>query len=203
MKDRKIVNLSLHRSATDSFSQFMRDHGFRAAHWPGIEFDSLCEPAVAGLDTKQVFQRAKAIIESHDVFADIPFCFLAAEFLQSYPDAQFLMIIRDVHSWLLSVRQHIGMNELVNLDKIQYWLNCTDHKKFLLEYDDQELRDIYMKHLMRVVNIMQDARAHFRLFSLNDKSINQTELANELGKYLKFEVRTPFPAINVGAHRLS
>ncbi len=203
MNDRKIVNLSLHRSATESFSQFMRDHGFRSAHWPGPEFELLCEPALIALDTRQVFERARTIIESNDAFADVPFCCLAREFLQFYPNAQFLMIIRDVHSWIQSVRRHIGTNELTNLEKLQYWLNSTGTKKFISDYNDEELYTIYMQHLINVVNMTQDARATFRLFTLNGKSLNQNDLAIELGKYLEFEVKTPYPTINVPAHRLS
>jgi hypothetical protein len=202
MTNRKIVNLSLHRSSTESFSQFMRDHGFRSVHWPGPEFDLLCEPAVAELDTRQVFERARPIIEANDVFADVPYCFLIREFLKFYPDARFLMIIRDVHSWIRSARRHIGTRELDNLEKLQYWLNSSIKEVFLHRYNDEQLSAIYLKHLMNVINMMQTARAEFRIFWLDENSLDQKDLITALGKHLEFEVRKPYPAINVAAHRL-
>src|SRR5215469_3388939 len=92
MRGTKIFNLSLHRSATESFSQFMADHGFRATHWPGLTFDQLCQQAAVHRDTNAVFRLASETIEANDVFGDVPYCFLYRELFDAYPGAFYLIV---------------------------------------------------------------------------------------------------------------
>lgn len=194
MSPYKIVNLSLHRSATLSFSEFMYSHGFRSAHWPGNDIDEMCRSAVPSLDTGMVFAAARRIIQTNDAFSDVPYCFLYKEFLHAYPDARFFITVRRIPSWIASVRRHIGQRELYNLEKMQYWLNAEPHKSFIYDYGDDELQTIYMKHLVTVVNAMQSARARFRVFELDERSTNQ-EMAAALANFAGFQIKLAFPKI--------
>src|SRR5581483_9713296 len=113
----KIVNLSLHRSATESFHNFMVAHGLRSSHWPGWDVDEECREPAANVDTAGVFHQVRRIVEGVDACADLPFCLLYRELLQTYPDATFLLVLRPVHSWSSSVRRHLGTRRMGHLEK--------------------------------------------------------------------------------------
>jgi hypothetical protein len=202
MRTPKIFNLSLHRSATESFSQFMADHGFLATHWPGPTFDQHCQQAAAHLDTAEVFQLALDAIEANQVFGDVPYCFLYGEILAAYPNAYYLIILRPVHAWVKSVRRHIGDRELDNLEKLLYGLYIDTRYDHIFDYTDEQLEGAYICHLKTVVNLAQTRRVNFRLFQLDPNSLEQTRLTAEVAQYLGFQVRTRFPTINVPQGRL-
>jgi hypothetical protein len=202
MDGAKIFNLSLHRSATESFSKFMADHGFKATHWPGPTFDRLCQEAVAHRDTNAVFRFAAETIEKHDVFADVPYCFLYRELFHAYPDASYLIVLRPLHLWVESVRRHIGSRELHNLEKLQYGLYFDAPYNYISDYTNAQLEAVYVRHLKSVVNLVQHHNVRFRLFELDSESLEQKGLITELSEYLNFQIRAPFPTINVARHRL-
>jgi hypothetical protein len=202
MRTPKIFNLSLHRSATESFSQFMADHGFRATHWPGLTFDQRCRQAAAHLDTAEVFQLALDAIEAHQVFGDVPYCFLYREILAAYPNANYLIILRPVQGWIKSVRRHIGNRELDNMEKLLYGLYIDAKYDHIFDYTDAQLEGAYIRHLITVVNLAQIQRVRFRSFQLDPNSLEQTMLMAQVAQYLGFQVRTRFPTINVPQGRL-
>ena len=199
MHNTKIFNLSLHRSATESFSRLMTDHGFRATHWPGFTFDRSCRQAVEQLDTSMVFQLALDVIKANQVFADVPYCFLYRELFLTYPDALYLIILRPVGAWIKSVRRHIGGRELDNLEKLQYGLYNAIYDR-IFDYTDSQLENVYAHHLDTVVNLAQIRGVSLRLFWLDPSSLEQTKLVTELSEYLGFRARTPFPIMNVSQH---
>src|ERR1700728_4964475 len=105
----KIFNLSLHRSGTQSFRHFMHVHGFKAAHWPGWTFEALGTDAVKNLETAAVWATLGEVVAEGEVFCDLPYPFLYEEAFAAYPDAKFLLVLRDVGEWIESVRKHIGI----------------------------------------------------------------------------------------------
>jgi hypothetical protein len=191
--------LSLHRSATKSFGEFVESHGFRAVHWPD-EFDDLdfqCSDAVADLDTRLVFNRLARVIEDHDAFSDLPFSFLSDVLLDHYPDALFLIVLRSVQPWIRSVRDHIGDREFCTFEKLQYWKYSNVKENFISKYDDSQLEDIYVRHVVSTVNSMQRAQTSFRLFKLDESSLDQSKLAVDIANYIGFKEETAFPTLNV------
>ena len=203
MRSIKIFNLSLHRSATKSFSGFVESHGFRAVHWPD-EFDDLdfqCSDAVSNLDTRLVFHRLHRVIEENDAFSDLPFSFLAEVLLDHYPDALYLMILRGVQPWIRSVRDHIGDRELSVFEKLQYWKYSSTMECFISKYDDSQLADIYVRHVVSVVNLMQRAGTSFRLFKLDELSLDPGKLAANIANYVGFKEESGFPTLNAAPWR--
>jgi hypothetical protein len=166
-------------------------------HWPGIEFDALCQPALANLDTSRIFAMAEPLIESNQAFGDVPFCLLYREFLERFPDARYFVVLRNVNSWVSSVRRHTSNRELHNLEKMQYWLNGPLRKHFIQDYDDADLTGIYIRHVKSVVNTMHSSGAKFRIFELEETSLAQATLSKDLATFLGFEARHPFPTVNV------
>src|SRR4051812_27751155 len=193
----KIVNLNLHRSSTESFHVFMEQHGFRSAHWPGYDFDDRYAEFLPTVDTSSIYEMVHDEVAANEVFGDVPYCFLYREFLTHFPEARYLLIQRDPVEWTASVRRHTGGRPLHNLEKIMYW-QYTDVRSDVIEgYSDSVLRDIYSRHNVAIANAIQSARSTLRLFELDRSSLDQKKLTHELADYIGFEVRVPFPTINV------
>jgi Sulfotransferase domain len=187
----KIFNLSLHRSGTQSFRAFMHWHGFRTAHWPGWSFDARSGPAVARLETGAVWASLNGLLSQSDVFCDLPYAFLYREALAAYPDAKFLLILRDVGRWIASVRRHIGSRPLANYEKFQYWDNSDLRLDAIADYSDRDLESIYLAHLAKLTAAMLEKRAWFKIFWLDDR-----ELGRHCADYLGFEKLHEFPSID-------
>jgi hypothetical protein len=184
----KIFNVSLHRSGTQSVTKFFRDHGFKAAHWPGYDFARTCARHVPTLDTAAIWDEAGSWLKENEVFSDVPYGFMYREALRAHPDAKFFIVLRDPLAWLRSTRRHVGKRDLNTLEKIQYWLFTPDRRDKLADYSDDELLRLYREHLMTVTNAMAAARADFRIFALDAPSI-----AEDIARFVGFPLQHPFP----------
>lgn len=187
----KVFNLSLHRSGTQSFRAFMEWHGLKAAHWPGWDFEALGAAAVERLDGGSVWASLRDVLSEFEVFCDLPFAFLYKEAFAAYPDAKFLMILRNVCEWTASVRGHIGARPLTPYEKFQYWSNSAERSDRIGGYTDQDLEAVYLAHVAKVTNFMTENRGRFRVFWLNDR-----ELGRQCADYLNFELVHDFPSID-------
>lgn len=95
----KVFVLGFHKTGTTSLKKALELLGYLTAG-PNPE---LLDPILAG-DWGPV----DAAIADHDAFQDDPW-FLAYERLESaYPDAHFILTVRDSGSWLRSVQGHFG-----------------------------------------------------------------------------------------------
>ncbi len=187
----KVFNLSLHRSGTQSFRAFMEWHGRRTTHWPGWDFEALAAAAVARLATADVWAGLDAVLTQFEAFCDLPFSLLYQEAFSAYPDAKFLIILRDVSEWIASVRRHAGARLLTPYEKLQYWSNCDKRPESLAEYTDEDLEAVYLAHLAKVTSFMSEQRGCFRAFWLNDR-----DLGYQCADYLDFEKVHDFPSID-------
>jgi hypothetical protein len=86
----------------------MKSHGFKTAHWPGWDFEALAAAAAERLETADVWVSLREVLAEFEVFCDVPYPFLYRQAFAAYPDAKFLLILRDVCEWTASVRRHIG-----------------------------------------------------------------------------------------------
>lgn len=184
----KIFNLSLHRSGTQSVTQFLKDHGVQATHWPGYEFEDQCQPYLAENNSGAVWSDVAPRIKDADAFSDVPFNFMYREALKGYPNAKFFIVLRSPNDWLRSVRRHVGKREMYPLEKLQYWMFAKDKKPALADYSDEDLRRLYHDHLMTVTNYMVAHSANFRLFYLESETIGQ-----DLCDFLGLKQMAPFP----------
>jgi hypothetical protein len=187
----KIFNLSLHRSGTQSFHSFLGSHGFKAAHWPGWTFEELCAEAVDRLDTGAVWMTLKEVLAECDVFCDLPYPVLYQEAFAAYPEAKFLLILRDVRGWMNSVRKHIGNRPLSIYERFQYWSYSSDRPDRLDGYSERDLETIYLSHVASVTRFMREKKASFGIFWLTDPDIG-----NQCANYFNFKMEGEFPLID-------
>ncbi len=192
----KVFNISLHRSGTQSFQKFMQAHGLRAAHWPGRDFETTCAGAVENLDTEMVWRALEGIRAHHDTFCDLPYPLVYKEAANQYPDAKFLLILREVGSWIASVRRLIGERPLSTFEKFQLWSISPHRFGLLTDYKDMDLERAYLSHISRTAEFMLKKGVSFRIFWLNDQ-----RLGSQCADYLGFDQRFTFPTVDFLSER--
>lgn len=116
----KILGIGLSKTGTTSLAKALDILGFNVVHYPDVE---------------RVFE----IIESTDGAADTPVSMHYQELDRRYPNAKFILTVRDLDSWIPSARKHFvgrppaseGIKELrIKLYTSHEW----DEEKFVRSY---------------------------------------------------------------------
>lgn len=170
---RKIINVSLHRSATQSFHNFCLSAGLKSQHWPGKDFDKSCSPALEELNTQYVWDLYKKKVENFDSFCDIPQPFIYKEFMKEYPNGLYILVLRDTSQWIASVRRHTLKRNMDIMEKLQYWTILENRKEHLRDYTDDELSYGYRAHIINVVNASKQYQVELVILNLDDKKFQQ------------------------------
>jgi hypothetical protein len=94
----KIFCIGLSKTGTTSLTAALRALGFDAVHWYGTKraFRYTDADAGEGIDIDWGF------FERHDAFADTPIARIYPQLAGRYPDAKFILTLRDVDAWLRS-----------------------------------------------------------------------------------------------------
>jgi hypothetical protein len=169
----RVFNLSLHRSGTQSFSDFAQRNDLKCLHWPGQGFDLLCRSAVDTLDLRYVWGLYRKIIVGFDAIADIPAPILYQDLIDCFPEGHFFLVLRDPRKWIESVRRHVGNRELDALEKMQYWLAAGEKFGDRLSVDDSTLADLYARYNAKVEMYAKQKNVKFRNFSIDDPQIGR------------------------------
>lgn len=188
-KLRKIFNVSLHRSGTQSFVKFCRVAGLKVQHWPGYEFDEMCAPALSDLNCRFVWSKYAPFVKVKDAFADLPMPFVYRYAFENHPDSHFLLLTRPIPTWIESVRKQTGNRDLDVMEKLQYWKICFTKRNRLSRYNDTELGEAYKTHEQNVIDFMKKNNALFSMIRLNDPGISD-QLKSIIGiqdKHVEFE----------------
>lgn len=128
----KIFGVGLSRTGTWSLTRAVAELGFDAIHFP--------RPPVA----KGVLECA----EIHDAVFDIPVILVYQGLAKKYPNAKFILTIRDIGSWLVSCKHHFDRplgGDVGRLRTQIYGRNVFDADRFT---------QAYREHI-------QDVLAHF------------------------------------------
>jgi hypothetical protein len=188
MSTELIVNISPHRSATKSFTAFCAAHGFRAVHWLGDDFDA----AVGDMtDMGDLWALARPVLDSGNVFSDLPWAMLYPEVAAAYPEARFVLIMRSPRDWLASVRRHTDGRWLSHLERLFYAAFAGRTVQALSELTDRELLDVYQRFLCGAV---RDLGPRLGVFDLGDAA-----LGPKLAAWLGFAFCHPFERVEEGA----
>lgn len=189
---KKIVNVSLHRSATQSFNDYCARLGYKNQHWPGFEFDKSCEPYLEDLNFSQVWKLYSNIANEYDSFCDIPQSFIYREFMRNHSNAIFVLLLRPVSDWIASVRRHTNERDMDILEKMQYWSILDVRKEHLSYYSDEELEKGYRTHIANVC--MSASRYKVQLYVLN---IDDNLFIDKLSSIFDVSPSIPFNDVDV------
>lgn len=182
-----IFVLSLHRSGTQSTHIFLKNAGYNSIHNPSgrSKLDFQSEWLGHEDDLDYIFSNIiEHISPTFNAVSDNPMAALHEQAFSKFPNAKFILTIRDPQKWINSVRQHIGDRELVTAEKIQYWRYLNFKPSTLSEINDEALRDLYLKHQKITIDFFEHNHAHDNLCVIDlekDNNINSVELSKFLG----------------------
>lgn len=189
----KTFLISFHKLGTRSFNEFMQKHGFSTIHYPrnvnGRDFESEIEPFRD--DPAMVVRYLAPVIEEADSHSDVPWPGLFPELMKAYPDARFVLGIRDPEEWADSVAHHwsldyVGRN-LGNYEYCQYRPYLGGRAKEPFTKSD---RPILIKALMAHNAEATRLIPADRLFTYN---LGEVGVGAHLGDFLGFKTSREMP----------
>jgi hypothetical protein len=157
---RKIFNVSLHRSGTQSIHDLLVRSGVSSIHWPGVVKGVNYEALVAGHenDPSYVTAALAPVIDMVTAVGDVPIAALYEQLEHTYANSAFILAYRSPFDWVRSVRSHIRDRDLNVFEKVQYWRYLADRPASLRTIEDTELYSVYLTHLRDVLAFFEKRR---------------------------------------------
>jgi hypothetical protein len=187
----KIIVLSLFRTATQSTKHFLEDLGYKTAH--GI--DSL---DYNKMSKEELFSELESIEKDFDAFTDMPYHSMFEHFDNKYPGSKFILITRDLDSWINSVKKLYDFfkdkkfNTCEEFVYSKYLKNIPSNKS---ECTDKVLTELYKSHIFAVSEYFS-GRTDLLTLDLYDQDkekkiidflgITDTNLVNTKMKHIDF-----------------
>jgi hypothetical protein len=94
MEEEKIFGIGLSRTGTTSLTAAFKVLEYRSIHYPGFYFKNLLTVKIAENE-----------LENYETLTDVPVAYIFKELDVQYPNAKFILTVRDDESWLKSVRK--------------------------------------------------------------------------------------------------
>ena len=135
----KIFNLGLHKTGTESIHHLMKD----------LSISSLHEP------TFNIFNHTAADLKKELTLYDCYSGGIASKYkevYESYPDAKYLLTIRNPNSWLQSSRNHYS-----DLDGSEYVKSIFGVNK-PFELSDEEMINIFNNFNKKIIDLESEYR---------------------------------------------
>ena len=162
------VNVSPHRSGTQSITAFCRVHGLNALHWQGLEFEARC------VSRGDAWEAAKPLLPTADVASDLPWPIVYPD-VAAATDAWFFLVRRPPAAWVRSVRGMMAGRPMGPLERLFYRELVGRSEAAIEAYSEAELAEAYLGFVARA---RRDLGARLALFDLEDPA-----LADKLAKY--------------------
>jgi len=185
-RKQKVFVIGFHKTGTSSLGKALQILGYRVCGSlkEGIDY----EEATIGI-TEYLLQKGKPLLEKYDAFQDTPWFLLYEELYRLYPNAYFILTVRDPDSWLISVQNHFGTNDY------------PYHKWIYGSLDPFKSSELYLAHFNDHNQAVRDffkGSDNFMEFSI--ETDGWEKLAGHLG--LKIPL-TKFPYVNKASDRNS
>lgn len=176
----KVFGIGFQKTATSSLGKALEMLGYRV-HGPF----GWMEPDIQ--DT--ALKRARSLVQQHDAFQDFPWALLYKELDVDFPDAKFVLTIRDEEKWFESMKTHFG----IRATPMREWVYGVPYPR--------GQRDIYIqryrRHNEEVMSYFQD-----RPNDLLVMNITEGDAWNTLCPFLGHEVpEVDFPRANTAPNR--
>lgn len=140
----KVFGIGISRTGTTSLSKALRRLGYDSIHAP------LC--VIKRVDGRIVLN--KEAVMRYEALADITVAFMYKELDAAFPGAKFILTVRDVEKWLLSMRRVRKVRPIIHLiPKVHQLFSEAFGEHYL--YDEDAMRAAFLRH----TNEVQD---HFK-----------------------------------------
>jgi hypothetical protein len=158
--------LSMHRSGTQSADLLLKNLGFKAIHNPSgmSKMDFQDEWLGHEEDLDFIFDNIMQHIHGqYNAISDNPMAALYEQAFKKYPDAKFILTLRDPDKWIASIREHIGDRELVPAEKVQYWKYLDSKPTKITQVSDEALKAAYLRHSKEIIDFFKSHNAQDQL----------------------------------------
>jgi hypothetical protein len=143
----KIFGIGLSKTGTTSLAMGLKKLGYRTVHWAS---DSLTfRELVAG-------KYRLSILENHEAILDTPIPALYPQFDAVYPGSKFILTVRQVDSWIDSMRRHRELQESREQARDDRVVSMT-FRHFsrlvtygVIDFNEERYRYVYNSHLREV-----------------------------------------------------
>ena len=152
----KCFPVSLHRTGTRSMSTLLSQY-CSVLQYPvrygGVDLES----QIAGReqDLGFVTDLLSPALDSYDAVTDVPVPVLYRQLFHRYPNAKFILLLRDPFDWLRSVRRHVGRRPLLPCERVQYWHYLTWRPNALSKVADKQLLGMHAQHTADVIGFFE------------------------------------------------
>ncbi|MCK7590235.1 hypothetical protein M0G43_06600 [Subsaxibacter sp. CAU 1640] len=193
----KIFGIGLSRTGTTSLTSALEILGYKSIHYPEYYFNSLFELKIN-----------PEILQEFDAMTDVPVAFLFKELDDRFPNAKFILTIRDEDSWVKSASKFFTTPDgssskgwIIDFMKFlrprrSYWRNKYLLRNFIygsFKFNKQEYLNRYKKHNKEVISHFKNDPDKLLIIDLINESNKWDKLCNFLDKEVP---KDPFPHIN-------
>jgi len=111
----KVFVIGFHKTGTSSMGKALQLLGYRVCGSlkEGIDVDK-----VKLSDKSYLMENTHGVLENYDAFQDTPWFLMYEQLYHVFPNAKFILTIRDEEKWLNSVKKHFGNNAFLYHDYI-------------------------------------------------------------------------------------
>ena len=183
---KRVFNISLPRSGTQSMNYFLKKLGYNSMHWIGTYIDVNKEASnLNNLD--DLFNFTSRLDDSFNAFNDTPYNILYKHYHEKYPDAKFILVTRPFEDWVASKIKinNFQPEPINNFYKLYY--NAYGVNDVNVEFSNQityeEHKNIYNAHIDSCFTYFKDLN-NFISLDLNDNFISE-KIVKFLGKNSK------------------
>ena len=171
---RKIFNVSLHRSGTQSVHDLLVRSGVSSIHWPGSVKGVDYQSKIAGYENDLAYVTAALapVINMVTAVSDVPIAALYDHLENAYADGAFILMFRNPFDWARSVRRHIGVRGFNAFERVQYWRYFPDQPSSLRAIEDSLLYSVYLTHYRDVLRYF-DGHDNFLFVDLHEPEVGQ------------------------------
>jgi len=195
----KVFIIGFHKTGTSSMGKALQILGYRVCGSlkEGIDLDK-----VKTLPISFLKKSTYGVLDKYNAFQDTPWFLMYKELYNAFPDAKFILTIRDEDKWINSVKKHFGNNSFQYHDYIYNSNNSiTDEKKYREVYKSHNIEcQIFfseMKKEILIIDLERDTNKWQLICSyLNVKSpsikfpyANKANYASKLSSRLKKKIK--------------
>ena len=152
----KIVNLSLHRSGTQSAQSFFSFYNLHSANW--VNFLDIYKD-VEKLPLNKILELFEKVTLEYEYFSNPPFNLMYEYFDKNFKNCKFIYVKRNANDWIKSVKtltSHRKDNHFYFYETIQYEKYLNFRPKTIRDLSDEDMEYVYNEHQKSIFKYFEE-----------------------------------------------